>query len=49
MLSTMNTSEKSMDVINQVAVTVLPNSEKIIMVRTEVDTRGTRALYSNPR
>ena len=33
-LSTMTTSEKSMDVINQVAITVPPNSEKIIMVRT---------------
>ena len=40
MVSTMTTAEKSMDIINQVAVTVLPNSEKIIMVRTEVDTRG---------
>ena len=40
MLSTMTTAEKSMDVINQVTVTVPPNSEKIIMVRTEVDTRG---------
>ena len=40
MLSTMKTAEKSMDVINQVAVTVPPNSERIIMVRTDVDTRG---------
>ena len=40
MLSTMTTAEKSMDIINQVAVTVPPNSEKIIMVRTEVDTTG---------
>ena len=37
MLSTMTTSEKSMDMINQVAVTVLLNSEKIIIFRTEVD------------
>ena len=40
MLSTMTTSEKSKDVINQVAETFPPNSEKIIMGRTEVDTRG---------
>ena len=40
MLSTMTTAEKSMDVINQVAVTIPPNSEKIIMVRTAADTRG---------
>ena len=40
MLSTMTTAEKSMHVTNQVAVTVSPNSEKIIMVRTTVDTRG---------
>ena len=39
MLFSTNTSEKSMDVVNQVAVTVLPNSEKIIMVRTKVNTR----------
>ena len=37
MLSTMTTAEKSTDVINQVAVTVPPNSENIIF-RTEVDT-----------
>ena len=35
----MTTAEKSMGVINQVAVTVQPNSEKIIMVRTDEDTR----------
>ena len=34
MLSTMTTAEKSKDVINQVAVTVPPNSEKIITVTT---------------
>ena len=37
MLSTMTTSEKSLDVINQVAVAVPLNSEKIIF-RTEEDT-----------
>ena len=40
MLSTMTTSKKSIDVINQLAVAVPPNPEKIIMVRTGVDTRG---------
>ena len=49
MLSIINTSEKSMDVINQVAVTVLPNSERIIMVRTEVDTRGNQCLIFEPQ
>ena len=38
MLSTMTTSEKSMDMTNQLAVTVPLNSEKIIIFRTEVDT-----------
>ena len=49
MLSTMTTAEKSMDVINQVAVTVPPNSEKIIMVRTEVDTRGNKGSIFEPQ
>ena len=31
----MTTAEKSMKVVNQMAVTVPPNSEKIIMVRIE--------------
>ena len=38
-----------MDVINQVAVTVLPNSEKIIMVRTEVDARGNQCSIFEPQ
>ena len=45
MLFTMNTPGKSMDVINQVAVTVSPISEKIIMVRTEIDTRGLSLIH----
>ena len=49
MLSTMNTSEKSTDMINQVAVTVPPNSEKIIMVRTAVDTRGNQCSIFEPQ
>ena len=49
MLSTMTTAEKSMDVINQVAVTVPPNSEKIIIVRTEVDTRGNQCSIFEPQ
>ena len=48
-LSTMNTLEKLIDVINQVAVTVPPNSEKIIMVRTEVDTRGNLCSIFEPQ
>ena len=38
-----------MDVINQVAVTVPPNSEKIIMVRTDVDTRGNQCSIFEPQ
>ena len=49
MLSTMTTAEKSMDVINQMAVTVPPNSEKIIMVRTDVDTRGNQCSIFEPQ
>ena len=49
MLSTMTTAEKSMDVINQVAVTVPPNSEKIIIVRTAVDTRDNRCSIFEPQ
>ena len=49
MLSTMNLSEKSMDMINQVAITVPPNSENIIMVRTEVDTRSNQCSIFEPQ
>ena len=49
MLSTMSTSEKSMDVVNQVVVTVPPNSDKMIMVRTEVDTRGHQCSIFEPQ
>ena len=33
-----------MDMINQVAVGIPPNSNKIIMVRTEVDIRGNQCF-----
>ena len=38
-----------MDVIYQVAVTVPANSEKIIMVRTKVDTRGNKCSIFEPQ
>ena len=49
MLSTTTTSEKSMDMVNQVAVSVPPNSEKIIMVRTEVETSGNQCSIFEPQ
>ena len=45
----LTTSEKSMDVINQMAVTVPPNSENLIMVRTEVDTRCNQCSIFEPQ
>ena len=48
MLSTMNTLDKLVDLIKQVVVTVPPISEKIVMVRIEIDIRGNQ-VYSKPR
>ena len=44
-LSTTSKSEKSVDMINQVGVTILPYSKYIIMVKTDIDTS---ALYVEP-
>lgn len=40
-------SETLMEVINQVTVTILLNSEKIIMLKVGVDTKGSKPEYSN--
>ena len=49
LLSTINTSKKSIDVMKQVVLTIPPNSDKINMVKTEVDTRGNQCSIFEPQ